>query len=131
MIRIYAVFWLVLLAVAVANGIVREKTYGHSMSDLCAHQVSTVLAMILTGVAAGVFAQYFPIRSGTVALVIGGIWAVLTAGFEFTFGRYVAGHSWEKLLLDYNILAGRMWSVFLLWILILPYIVFRLGGRAT
>ena len=131
MIRTYTIFWLVLLALAVSNGVVREVTYGQSLSELHAHQLSTVMRITLTGIVVWTFARYFPIQSRTVALLIGGIWVSLTVAFEFVFGHYVAGHSWEKLLFDYNLVAGRMWLVFRLWILMLPYIVFRVRGRAA
>lgn len=47
--------------------------------------------------------------------------------FEFVFGRYVAGHSWARLMADYNILAGRLWVFFLLWMLVMPFVIFKLG----
>ena len=128
MIRTYVLFWFVLLVVAVINGALREMTYGHFLSELRAHQLSTILAIILTGAAVWSFAHYYPMRSGSVALLIGAVWVTLTVAFEFTFGRYVSGHSWQKLFFDYNVLAGRMWPIFLLWILMLPYIVYRIGS---
>ena len=51
----------------------------------------------------------------------------MTLAFEFLFGHYVAGHSWSRLIADYNILEGRVWSLFLVWIAVLPYVVWRLG----
>lgn len=131
MIYVYTFFWIALLLVAIANGAVREATYALRMPELRAHQLSTFIAIALTGIAVWIFAGYFPIRSATEALRIGGIWLVLTLAFEFMFGHYVAGNSLQTLLHDYNLLAGRVWSVFLLWILLLPYIIFRLDGRAS
>ncbi|MGQ9625254.1 MAG: hypothetical protein ACUVT9_07815 [Candidatus Bathycorpusculaceae bacterium] len=46
--------------------------------------------------------------------------------FEFIAGHYVFGNSWEKLLADYNLLEGRLWSLVLLTILIAPYIANKL-----
>ena len=42
----------------------------------------------------------------------------MTVAFEFGFGHFVAGHSWQRLLGDYNLLEGRVWLLFLLWILV-------------
>jgi apolipoprotein N-acyltransferase len=53
----------------------------------------------------------------------------MTVIFEFGFGHYVAGHSWSHLLADYNLLAGRVWFLFLIWIALLPYVIWRLGKR--
>lgn len=63
------------------------------------------------------------------ALIIGLIWLVTTIGFEFLFGHYVAKHSWEHLLSDYNILRGRLWLLVLLWSISAPYVFFKLNTR--
>lgn len=131
MISTYALFWAVLVILAVINGTVREFTYGRRLTELRAHQLSTLTGMLLSGIAVWLFARFFPIGSERVALVIGLIWLVLTVAFEFTFGRYVAGHSWAKLLADYNLLAGRVWGIFLVWLLMLPSIVCWLDASSV
>ena len=69
------------------------------------------------------FAAYFwslqrrwPIPSTGEALRIGGIWLVLTIGFEFGFGRLVGRKSWRELLSDYDIAKGRTWPLVLVWL---------------
>lgn len=54
---------------------------------------------------------------------IGTLWLVLTILFEFSFGSLVMGHSLEKLLDDYNLLEGKTWGLFLICLLVAPYIV--------
>ena len=120
----YLLVWLLLAVVAIANGIVRQYTYGKLMSDLAAHQVSTVTAILATGAVVWGIHRYWPIDSAAQAWVIGASWLLMTVLFEFGFGHYVAGHSWDRLLADYNILQGRVWSLFLVWILVLPALVF-------
>ena len=39
-------------------------------------------------------------------LLVGSIWVGLTFAFEMLFGRFVMGLSRERLLTDYNLLAG-------------------------
>lgn len=87
--------------------------------------------MLLSGIAVWVFAPYFPIESQHDAIAVGVIWLGMTVAFEFGFGRYVAGSSWEKLLSDYNLFAGRVWLLFLVWMLVLPYIVYKAGVSAA
>ena len=110
--------------IAIANGALREFTYGKKMSELKSHQLSS-----LTGTAVFFVYTYFlsifvPINSIKTALTAGSIWLVLTIVFEFTFGRYVAGHSWEKLFSDYNLFKGRVWILVLLAIFLYPSIFF-------
>ena len=128
MIARYLLFWLILAVVAVANGILREFTYGPYLSNLAAHQVSTVTAIVLIGGAVWTLNRFWPIGSAKEALIIGVCWLVMTVVFEFGFGHYVAGHSWSKLFADYNLLTGRVWSLFLAWITAVPYVTWRLAN---
>ena len=56
-------------------------------------------------------------------IILGALWLICTIIFEFTFGSIVMGNSIESLIADYNILAGRVWGLFLLSLLIAPYVV--------
>jgi len=58
-------------------------------------------------------------------LKIGILWLLLTIAFEFAFGSIVMGNSLSALVADYNLLAGRTWSLFLLTLLVAPLIVAR------
>lgn len=122
----YLSFWFALAVVAVANGTLRQFGYGRYMSELAAHQVSTATGILFTGVAAWVFSRFFPIGSVQQAWLIGACWLAMTLVFEFGFGHYVAGHSWRHLLAEYNLGAGRVWILFLAWIAVLPYVLYRL-----
>lgn len=125
-ILIYILAWLGMVIIAVANGIVREKLYGQSMSELSAHQLSTLIAIILLGIYIFVLTIVFPIQSAKQAFTISGIWITMTVIFEFVFGHFVAGHSWTTLFMDYNILKGRVWILVLIWTFIAPYVFYRL-----
>lgn len=127
----YTLFWLLLAVIAIANGILRQSTYGQFVSDLTAHQLSTVTAIFFTGALVFWFNRRRPIESASQAWLIGAIWLVMTVAFEFGFGHFVAGHAWSRLIADYNLFNGRVWSLFLLWILTLPYLVFRYAQPAT
>ncbi len=118
MLILYIAFWLALALIGVTNGILRESTYGRYLSDLAAHQVSTLTGILMTGIAIWLFHRYQPTDSFQQAWLIGAIWLVMTVAFEFGFGHFVAGHSWQRLFADYNLLAGRVWSAFLVWILV-------------
>lgn len=124
------VVWLLLAIVATVNGIVRELSYGRTLSDLAAHQVSTVTAIIATGLLVWVVNKRWPVKSANQAVQMGSVWLLLTIAFEFGFGHFVVGHSWESLLADYNIANGRIWLLFLLWITVLPVAVYKLAARS-
>lgn len=111
------------------NGTLRQFAYGPYLSELAAHQLSTVTGILLTGVTVWILNRFWPIASAKAARIIGACWLLMTIAFEFGFGHYVAGHSWSRLVADYNLLEGRVWSLFLVWIALLPYVTWRLGNK--
>jgi hypothetical protein len=126
MILIYFIAWLGLAVIAILNGTFRVKGYAPYMSDLAAHQVSTLIGLGLFGIFFWFLTRFFPLESSRQALGLGGMWLVLTILFEFVFGHFVMGHSWYKLFADYNIFEGRLWSLILLWIFFGPYVFFKI-----
>ncbi len=131
MIEKYLAVWFLLAVVAVVNGTVRQYTYGKFVQELAAHQISTITAILASGAVIWAVNRFWPIQSELQAWMIGLSWLVMTSIFEFGFGHYVAGHSWDKLLADYNLFEGRVWSLFLLWVAVLPFVIFKLASRAA
>ncbi|MCK5058054.1 MAG: hypothetical protein KAT34_15480 [Candidatus Aminicenantes bacterium] len=126
MILKYTIAWLGLVVVAIINGAIREKGYKKYMSELRAHQVSTVTGIILFGIFIYILSLIWKIQSAGQAITIGLLWLALTIAFEFVFGHFVMKHPWSKLLNDYNILKGRLWLLILIWTTIAPYVFYKL-----
>jgi len=131
MIAKYLLVWFLLAIIAIANGVIRQATYANTVSDLAAHQISTVTAVLATGAVVWFVHRVWAIESASQAWSIGLLWLIMTIAFEFGFGHYVAGHPWDSLLADYNILNGRVWSLFLVWVAILPVVIFKLTPKAA
>lgn len=116
--------WILFVPIAIINGIIREKFYKQFAGDLTAHQISTGIALV-----AFISLSYFML--GTVIsntdprnlFIVGLLWVVMTMVFEFGFGHYIDGVSWERLFSDYNLFKGRLWGLFLLVIFLSPYLV--------
>jgi hypothetical protein len=116
--------------IGIANGAARELLYRDRVGDLTAHQLST-------GTALGLFAAYlwwlerrWPIPTRRDALEVGMAWLVLTVAFEFGFGHWADGRSWEELLADYDLRQGRLWPLLLVWLGVGPVAVRELlAGR--
>jgi hypothetical protein len=122
----YLIAWFVMLLVSVANGALRQFTFGKTVDETSAHQISTVIGIFLLGIVICAYMRLYPPTSGRQALCIGLFWMALTVAFEFLFFHYVGGRSWSELLANYNPLEGRVWIAVLVWVAIAPYVFFRL-----
>lgn len=125
----YILAWIPMVLIAIGNGILRELWYGKSVSELAAHQTSTLTAVVLFGLYIWAVIRTWPPDSLRQAYLIGLVWLGLTVAFESLFGHYVAGHTWRRLLHDYNLFAGRVWLIVLIWVTIAPCIFFRITDR--
>jgi hypothetical protein len=122
----YLLAWIPMVVIAVANGILRESIYGAGLSELSAHQISTVILLVLFGLYIWGLGRLWRFSSDRQAITVGLCWLLLTVAFEFGFGHWIAGHAWPRLLHDYNLAAGRLWPLVLLWVGLAPWIFHRL-----
>jgi hypothetical protein len=121
--------WLVMLIVAVLNGIARDVGYGRDLDPQSAQQLSTLYGMTLLSVVIAVYAWRWPFAGRAAAWQAGLLWVAMTVAFEFLFFHYVTGHPWAELLDNYNLAAGRLWTLLLAWIAIAPAIFHSLFAR--
>jgi hypothetical protein len=103
------------------------------MSEITAHQLSTISGIVLLVIYTWIVLPWLRLGSPGDAWTTGGLWFGLTVAFEFLFGHFVAGHSWSRLLQDYNFLEGRVWLLVLAAILVVPRVIFQIRhtGRTT
>lgn len=120
----FVLLWLPMLFIAVGNGMLRQNWYGRSLSELRAHQISSLLAMLFLGIYMWAVLKLYPPASASQAIAIGLLWLSLTVAFEFCFGRLIVGHTWQRLCADYHIWTGRLWPLVLLWLLTAPLFVY-------
>lgn len=107
--------WIMLVILAIINGIIRNSFYSQHLGELLAHQVSTIVFCLIIIVFSYLFFRYSGVAGNKKDYVyIGLIWLFLTVAFEFLFGHFIAGHTWEHLLADYNVFKGRIWILVLI-----------------
>ncbi len=121
----YLLAWFAMLLVSVLNGTLRDFTYGRHMPELLAHQLATLVGIVLLGGVIWLYMHRWPFASARQALGVGLFWMVLTVVFEFLFFHYVGGHAWSVLLANYDLSAGRLWPLILLWVAIAPWLFHR------
>ena len=122
----YFLAWFGMMILAILNGGLRDVLYKPRVGDLVAHQISTVILLVLITAYFRILSSIWPIESSKRAWIIGFMWLCMTLVFEIGLGRVLLGYPWSRVLHDYNILAGRVWVLIPFWTLIGPYMFFRL-----
>lgn len=120
--------WVLLMVIAIANGVLREKLLMNWFSVSTAQVVSTALLAVLILLVAVLTVGWLRVRRRLGYLLTGVIWVSLSVAFEFLFGHYALGESWQTLLAAYRIDQGRPWPVFLLVVLVAPYLAATVRG---
>lgn len=121
--------WLGILALAVANGALREivlipvfgKTTGLVLSGALLSLLVALVSFALVRLTRGITIVQ--------AFCVGALWLCLTLVFEFSFGRYVQHKPWSELLDAYTFKDGNIWPVVLLVVLLAPSAVVFLRAR--
>jgi hypothetical protein len=122
----YVLVWIPMLVIAVANGALRQLIFAKVMSELRAHQLSTLIGSLFMGIFIWLIVHIWPPSSGHQALLVGLIWLGLTVAFEFFMGLVLQHRPLAQVLDQYNLFAGRVWVLFLTWITLAPWLFFRL-----
>ena len=118
--------WFILAISAIIVATFRNEVLLPQLGEQTAHQIGTLMFLIVQFLIIYLFIKRIKLKEIITAVFIGIFWLILTVCFEFLFGHYVIGHSWEKLSGGYNIFKGRLWLLVLLNNLIAPIISSKL-----
>lgn len=114
---VYAVavgIWFVLLLVAFGLGTLRELFLTPIVGDATAHVLGTLAVVVFfLGIMFLFVGRFWRGSSRPDFWLIGLMWLVMTASFEFLFFHFVVGKPWSALLADYNVANGRIWVLVL------------------
>jgi hypothetical protein len=123
--------WLAVLVCAPLNGTLREFVLVPALGRTIGGLISALLLSAIALAAQGHLVRRFGLRPRDAACAwIAASWLVATLAFEFGVGRTVGHRTWEELLLEYNLFAGRFWSLVVLTIVAGPWLMaWRRGPR--
>ncbi len=120
-------FWFLLATVAITNGYIGNAYFAPKFGEYVSHVYKSIVAIVAIFCFALWYAQLIDGDTWLLTAIGAGLlWVSLTTVFEFVFGHYVFGHSWDKLLADYRILEGRLWLFVLITCAIAPLIMAQL-----
>ena len=120
--------WLLLAALAIANGTLREKVLIPALGSTAAMQISGVTLAVAIFLVSWITLPWYGRLGSSGYWLVGFLWLFMTTVFEFGFGRFVARKSWPELLDAYNVAKGNLWIVVLLAVLLSPWLAARLRG---
>ena len=123
MIKVYALLWLGLLALAFVNASIRELCYESLVSELSAHQISTLTGCLIMFVYALIVSRKWPIPGYSDSIRISIIWVSLTVFFETIMVLVFMKKDINFILESYNVFKGQLWPLFLIWLGLLPFIL--------
>jgi hypothetical protein len=121
--RRYVLAWIPMLLIAIANGALRQAVFATRMTELGAHQLSTLTGAILIGAFIWIVIRKWPPASDAEAIRIGLLWTAMTIAFESFMVLVLMDQPLERAVADYNLLAGRLWVLFLAWLGIAPWVL--------
>lgn len=116
--------WTALPFAAVANGVVRDTTYGKGMGETASHSLAVAPLAAVVGLWAGFLARRWPLRSRRSAVRVGILWLALTLAFETGLGK-ARGVSTRDQLAEYDVRRGKLWPLALLVIALAPLFHYR------
>jgi hypothetical protein len=120
--------WLLLPFLAVANGAIRDLTYGRSMSRMMAHSVSVFPLIAAIMLWATFLERRWPLRDGDQTARVGLVWFGLTIAFEFALGA-VLHVPVPDMLAAYDVTRGQLWPLVVLTMALAPELARRWCDR--
>lgn len=120
--------WCIMVLCAILNGLLRENILNPWLGNDIALPVSGLILSLLVLLVTWLFIPLFGIQQPRIYWLIGGLWISMTLAFEFLFGRFVVGNSWQDIFQVFNITQGNLFLLALLVTAIAPWLMARSRG---
>ena len=117
--------WVVILILAMLNGMLREKILVPSIGPFGALIASGIILSGCIFLVAFIGAPWYGRLALPKWLLIGSMWLALTVAFEFGFGRFVQHKEWPELFEAYTFEGGNIWPLILVATLVSPWLAAR------
>ena len=118
--------WLVIIVAEILHGIVRAVALVPVVGEFRSNQIGVFSGSIIILAIAWLSIRWIGASRHSNLIMVGSLWLVLTVAFEVLFGRLVMDLSWQRLLADYNVLAGGFMPLGLVVLLFAPWIASKI-----
>ena len=116
--------WILVMVGESFHGVLRRVLLSPDVM-ITLRQVSVLVGVLIVFAVTWFCLPWLRLRSTRSALAVGGLWIVLTLGFEIGLGR-LAGHGWDRIFTEYDLTRGGLMPLGLLAMGLIPWIVLRL-----
>jgi len=103
--------WFVIAIAAILNGVIRETFLVSALGENMALPISGLLLAGLIFLLTFIFISFIGSSKSRVYIFIGSLWLSLTLSFEFLFGHFVIGKSWQAIMQVFDIKNGNLFIV--------------------
>lgn len=115
-----ALIWLLIALLAVGNGILREKLLVPALGKGRALPVSGITLALIVLLVTWLTFDFIGMYPAATYLYVGLQWVIMTLAFEFLFGHYAGGKSWQVLLQVFDVRKGDLFLLVLVVTLLAP-----------
>jgi len=125
---IAALVWLLLVLLAIANGLIRDKLLAPAIGTTRALPISGLTLSLMILIAGYLAVPLFGVPSAAGYLAVGLQWVGMTLAFELLFGRYALRKPWPEVLRVFNPAHGDLFIVVLAITFTAPYLAAKIRG---
>lgn len=112
--------WLLVIVAESMHGMLRHLLLSPE-AEFAMRQLSVLVGVVIIFAVTWVCLRWMRLRSAGGALAVGGLWAVLTLGFELALGALTGG--WDRVRADFDLLHGGLMPLGLLAMALTPWAV--------
>jgi hypothetical protein len=120
--------WFVILITAILNGLFREKVLLPAIGETLALPISGILLAALVFLVTLLLVTFIGSSESKTYIGVGALWVMLTLSFEFLFGHFVMGKSWQEIFQAFDIMQGDLFILVLFASFISPWATAKLRG---
>jgi hypothetical protein len=120
--------WLLILAFATANGVLREGMLPKVLPHSTAYVASGILLIACILAVSLITIPWLGHLTLVQYVLVGAWWLGLTLAFEFGFGMLLRGQSFDVMLEGYRFKDGNIWPLVLLAVAAAPLIAAYVRG---
>lgn len=118
--------WVIMMIAAILNGALRTQILAPLLGPDWALPASGITLSLLVFLLAWLLLPVAGVSRTREALATGSLWVALTLAFEYLFGHFIAGKSWDEIHQVFDVTQGNLFVLVVITLGVSPWAVIRL-----